>query len=142
MPRLCGFLCVSYEVWGLTASGQMQKDHAASRLGCVVPVIYDLSGLWQILLSDRRGKRYKDRNEDQPENNHQQREPPIQPRRFIRRTHRNFLLYHFQILTENKAALKSLTASDALEGFGYVFVGVFQGYRAAVGAGGGVFGFG
>ena len=34
------------------------------------------------------------------------------------------------------------TASDALEGFGYVFVGVSQGYRSAVRAGGRVFGFG
>ena len=33
-------------------------------------------------------------------------------------------------------------ASDALEGFGYVFVGVAEGDGAAVGAGGGVFGFG
>jgi hypothetical protein len=32
--------------------------------------------------------------------------------------------------------------SDTLEGFGYVFVGVAEGDWAAVGAGGGVFGFG
>ena len=31
--------------------------------------------------------------------------------------------------------------SDPLEGFGYVLVGVAEGYGAAVGAGGGVFGF-
>ncbi len=44
--------------------------------------------------SSRRRKRHKDRDEDHPIKDHQQRPPPIQQRlRFTRRTHFNILLF-------------------------------------------------